>query len=97
MKTEEIIHLASLARIRLTSDEIASFAKDADQILAYVAQVKELSFGERKPIVPPHANPLRDDVATHKPGIYTDAILEAFPQRVERYALVKKILANDNA
>lgn len=97
MKREDITHLARLARIRLSEDEISSFAKDADDILAYVAQVTELSFGERKPIVPPHANPLRADVATHEPGAYTDAVLEAFPKRVGRHALVKKILSNDNA
>lgn len=97
MKKEDIQHLARLSRISLSENEIESFSKEADAILGYVDQIKELSFGERKAIVPPHANPLRDDVATHEPGAYTDAILEAFPKRVGRYALVKKILSNDNA
>lgn len=96
MKSEEIKHLARLARIHLSEDEITSFTKDADSILAYVDQVKELSFGERKPVIPAHSNPLREDVATHAPGTYSDAILEAFPKRVGRHALVKKILSIDN-
>ncbi len=97
MTKEEIQHLARLSRIHLSEKEIESFAQEADAILGYVDQIKELSFGERKPVVPPHQNPLRDDVVTHTPGAYTDAILDAFPKRVGRYALVKKILSNDNA
>ena len=41
--------------------------------------------------------PLRDDIATHEPGYFTDDILASLPKRSGRFALVKKILSNDNA
>lgn len=92
MQIEEVKHLAALSRVTLTEEEIASFASDMDSILGYVDHVKKLSLGEREAIVPPHPNPLRDDVVTNEGGTYSDAIIAAFPKKVGRHALVKRIL-----
>lgn len=97
MEIEEIKHLARLARISLSDVEIAAFKTDAESILGYVAQIQELSFGARKPVVGAHTNPLRADVPLQAPGTYSDAVMEAFPKRAGRHNLVKKILSNDNA
>jgi len=97
MEIEEIKHLARLARVALTDEEIAAFKTDAESILGYVAQVQELSFGARKPVVGAHANPLRADEPLQEPGTYSDAIIAAFPKHSGRHNLVKKILSNDNA
>ncbi len=97
MEIEEIKHLARLARISLSDAEISSFKTDAESILGYVAQVQELSFGARKPVVGLHVNPLRKDEPLQVPGTYSDAIIDAFPKKAGRHNLVKKILQNDNA
>ena len=78
------------------SRALRSFATNMDSILGYVDHVKKLSLGEREAIVPPHPNPLRDDVRTHEPGTYSDDIIAAFPKKVGRLALVKRILGNQD-
>jgi aspartyl-tRNA(Asn)/glutamyl-tRNA(Gln) amidotransferase subunit C len=96
MKTEDVQHLATLARLHLSEHELATFGVEADAILGYIDHIKGLALGEREPVLPVHTNPLRDDVTTHAPGTYSDAIVAAFPKRAGRYALVKKILNTTN-
>lgn len=96
MQRDDIQHLATLARVRLSDEEMIAFASDMDSILGYVDHVKKLSLGEREAVVPPHANPLRDDVSTHEPGTYSDRIIAAFSKKVGRHALVKRILGTDH-
>lgn len=96
MQIEEVKHLAALSRITLTEEEIASFATNMDSILGYVDHVKKLSLGEREAVVPPHPNPLRADEPTHEPGTFSDDIIAAFPKKVGRLALVKRILGNQD-
>jgi aspartyl/glutamyl-tRNA(Asn/Gln) amidotransferase C subunit len=96
MKTEDVQHLATLARLHLTDEELVSFGAEADAILGYIDHIKGLALGEREPILPVHTNPLRDDATTHAPGTYSDVIVAAFPKSSGRYALVKKILNTTN-
>lgn len=62
--TETVKHLASLARISLTDEEIASLTTDLSNIVESVAKVSEVATDE----VPPTSHPLplhnvfRDDV-----------------------------------
>ncbi|MBI4086790.1 Asp-tRNA(Asn)/Glu-tRNA(Gln) amidotransferase subunit GatC [Candidatus Kaiserbacteria bacterium] len=93
MEISEIQHLAALARIRLTDEEAGAFAAECDSILAYVAQVKEISTGgSAAPSAGAHKNVLREDVETTEPEAYAEALLAAAPDRDGRYLRVKKIL-----
>lgn len=84
--------LARLARLRLSDEEADHYAHDFDAILGYVDAVKEIAAEDAEPKVGPVANVLRDDVETHEPGVYTEALLAAAPEREGAYVKVKKIL-----
>lgn len=93
MKREDILHLADLARIELTEQEVERFSKEFDSILGYVASIKDLasqaSPEEKLGVV---SNVLREDEDPHAPDLYTEDLLAAAPDRVGRYVRVKKIL-----
>jgi aspartyl-tRNA(Asn)/glutamyl-tRNA(Gln) amidotransferase subunit C len=54
---DEVLHVARLARLELTEDEVARFAEQLSAILEAVSTVSELDLSD----VPPTAHPL--DVA----------------------------------
>lgn len=88
---QEVLHLASLARIKLLPNEAEDFAKEIDSILDYVGQIKEVS-GDLKKEKPLLRNVMRDDIVVHKPGEFSEKILSNAPQREGNYFKVKKIL-----
>lgn len=98
MTADEVRHLADLARIEIAQAEAAELASEFDAILSYVAAVQEISAGtgSAAPVVPAHHNILREDIETHEPGAYTDALLAQAPQRAGRHVQVKQILGNNN-
>ena len=89
--TEEIKHLADLARIEMTEAEAEKMTKEVDAILDYVGQIKEVS-GNSERVLPKHRNVMREDVVTNKTGEYTEAIMKNAPAREGKYFKVKKIL-----
>jgi aspartyl/glutamyl-tRNA(Asn/Gln) amidotransferase C subunit len=92
MTVEDIRHLATLARIKLSDEEERAYAMDADSILGYIDHIRQLALGDREPKVYPEANPLRDDVVTDEPMRYVAAIHDAFPKKSGDHLLVKRIL-----
>lgn len=92
---EEIEKLATLARIELSQAEKEKLRVDIGAILEYVSQIKEVSAKTaEKPsdYFVASVNVMREDANPHGTGIYTDALLDAAPQREEQYIRVKKIL-----
>ena len=58
---EEVRHIARLARLELTADEVTRFQVELSQILDYVAQLEDMEGGDR--VEPPAPDqPLRPDV-----------------------------------
>ncbi len=51
---EEVLHVARLARLELSDDEVERFREQLDAILAAVSKVSELDLSD----VPPTAHPL---------------------------------------
>ncbi len=100
MKLEEIKKLTILSRIDMTESEMNKIANDFDSILAYVGQVKEatklikndINEEKIKESYLKFGNIVRIDVATEKPGIYSDKIIKEMPDNDGRYLKVKKIL-----
>lgn len=89
---EEVKKLAELARIEVGDAEAATLAKDMEQILGYVEQVRniaEISGGiqEEGP-----ANVMRADAEPHQSGVYTSALMSAVPETEDGFVKVKKIL-----
>ena len=94
MTKEEILHLAGLARIRLTNDEIESLKTDLTQILDYVGVVTEIA-GEDPDLEPKAGavhNVLREDKITNEPGSLTDDLIKEMPDTKGQFLKVKKIL-----
>lgn len=91
----EVAHLAKLAHLAVTDEELDVFAGQLDQILDAVAKVGEVA-GED---VPPtsHAVPLtnvvRDDVV--RPGLTQQQALSAAPAAEEGRFRVPRILGEE--
>ena len=95
MKREDIEHLAKLARIAVTESEADALAKDITSILGYVSEIEEITGnaeGEKK--VGALCNVMREDKDPHEPGIYTEDLLNAAPEREGQYVVVKKIIGD---
>jgi aspartyl-tRNA(Asn)/glutamyl-tRNA(Gln) amidotransferase subunit C len=89
---DEVAHLARLARLSLTDDELAHYAGQLDVILDAVASISQAV----TPDIPPttHAVPVtnvvRDDVA--RPGLGAQAVLAGAPAAQDDRFRVPRIL-----
>ncbi len=96
MKREEIEHLARLARISLTEEELVSMESDLSSILEYVSAVRDIAGdGALEPRLTPRINVFRKEVVTNEPNQYTGDILAEMPETHGRFLKVKKILQID--
>ena len=92
---DEVAHLAKLARLAVTDDELDVFAGQLDQILDSVAKVSEVAAAD----VPPtsHAVPLtnvfRQDVVV--PGLSQQQALAGAPAAEEGRFRVPRILGEE--
>ncbi|PPK64294.1 Asp-tRNA(Asn)/Glu-tRNA(Gln) amidotransferase subunit GatC [Actinokineospora auranticolor] len=92
---DEVAHLARLARLAVTEDELDLFAGQLDQIVAAVAQVGEVAGQD----IPPtsHAVPLtnvfRRDLA--RPGLTPRQALAAAPAAEDDRFRVPRILGEE--
>ena len=92
---EEVAHLAHLARLAVTEDELDTFAGQLDQILTSVARIGQVAADD----IPPtsHAVPLtnvtRPDVP--RPGLERDAALAGAPAAEDHRFRVPRILGEE--
>ncbi|TWJ17545.1 Asp-tRNA(Asn)/Glu-tRNA(Gln) amidotransferase subunit GatC [Geobacter argillaceus] len=89
---EQVQHVARLARLSLSDDEVAMFTGQMADILAYVEKLNELNTDG---IVPtshavPMENAFRDDVV--RPSIGADAALANAPDRIDDFFRVPKVI-----
>jgi len=81
ISAEQVAHLANLARIDLSADEIQSLTRDLGQIVDAVAKVNEVATDE----VPATSHPMplvnvfRDDVP--RPSLTVEQALSGAPDR----------------
>lgn len=105
--TSDIEKLASLARMDISEEEKASFAKEIDSILGYVEQLNTVSAHStgsasasttgaagtvNTPVAPLHRNQLRDDVSDAELNPASELLVKAAPQSEGDLVKVKKIL-----
>lgn len=88
----EVAHLAKLARLALTDDELDHYATQLDVILGSVARVAEVAADDIPPTshAIPMANVFRPDVVV--PGLTAEAALAAAPAAEEERFRVPRIL-----
>ncbi|HEY3186513.1 MAG TPA: Asp-tRNA(Asn)/Glu-tRNA(Gln) amidotransferase subunit GatC [Solirubrobacteraceae bacterium] len=92
LSREEVRHVARLARLHLTDDELERMREQLDAILAYVDKLRELDVEGVEPTS--HAVPLvdvmRDDVPA--PSLPQDEALANGPDRAGEFFRVPRII-----
>lgn len=96
MLVETVERLAKLARIRIPDGRKEALAGEFEQMLAYIAQLNELTLssemGEGMPAIPRLHNVFREDANPNETGMYTETLVAAFPAKSGSALSVKKII-----
>jgi aspartyl-tRNA(Asn)/glutamyl-tRNA(Gln) amidotransferase subunit C len=97
---EDVRHVADLANLELTAEELPRMAHDLNAILGHIAQLSELDTSQVEPmaqvgqslgIVPAAAGEaLRPDVV--KPSVDRAAVMASAPQSDGRFFKVPKVI-----
>ncbi|MCA9365961.1 Asp-tRNA(Asn)/Glu-tRNA(Gln) amidotransferase subunit GatC [Candidatus Kaiserbacteria bacterium] len=96
MTKEEILHLGTLSRIRLSEAEAEKLHTEIDSILAYVSQVNDIAAsGDLTKKTGAVHNVFRVDEVAATTNATADELIAAFPEKKGRFLRVKKILDND--
>lgn len=93
---KQVRHVAKLARLDLTEDEVARFSTQLSAILGYVEKLNELNTNSVEPLahcLPMH-NVFREDVIIE--SLDTKPALRNAPQHFESFFKVPKILDEDS-
>ena len=92
---DDVRHVARLARLDVTDDEVALFAEQLGAVLDHARDVEALDTSD----VPPTAHPLplvnvlRDDLV--RPSLDRDEVLAAAPEAEDRRFKVPRILGEE--
>jgi len=89
---KEVKHIAALARIGVTEEEVDKFSTDLSVVLDWIDQLKEVDVTAVEPMA--HVTGLLDVTREDRVEIFseTEKIIESFPEKKERYAKVKSVL-----
>jgi aspartyl-tRNA(Asn)/glutamyl-tRNA(Gln) amidotransferase subunit C len=94
---EQVRHVAKLARLKCSDEEIKGFTGQLGAILEYVAQLEKVDTENVEPLahcLPVH-NVFRQDEV--KPSLSNDAALANAPQRDGEFFAVPKVLDDASA
>ena len=89
---QEVRHVAKLARLNCTDEEVTLFTEQLGAILEYIDQLDELDTTNIEPLahcLPVH-NVLRDDIP--QPSLTNDQALANAPQRDGEFFAIPKVL-----
>jgi aspartyl-tRNA(Asn)/glutamyl-tRNA(Gln) amidotransferase subunit C len=92
MKREDIAHLATLARLELSEQELENFEGELSSIMSYVGAISDIASEVSAPEVGVRHNVFRADVVTNEADEYSADLLAQMPHTEGRYLKVKKIL-----
>ena len=92
VSTEQVRHIAKLARIAMSDEEIERLAPELNNILGWVEQLGEVDTDGVEPLaaVIPNQLRLRDDVITD--GDIRDKVLANAPQAEHGFFTVPKVI-----
>lgn len=91
---EEIKHIAKLARIKLSSQEVLKFQKELSLILDYIEQLKEVDTSKidfKKDLIRSQGI-TREDEEIQKPIEQSLKLIDLAPDKKDNYLKTKKIL-----
>ena len=88
----DVEHVARLARLELSGEEVETFTGQMDAILSYVEQLNALDTTSVTPTshAVPMENAFRDDVT--RPSIGVDNALANAPDRIDGFFRVPKVI-----
>lgn len=93
LSKEETQHIAKLARLGLSEEEIAKYQKDLSSILDYIEKLKEVNIEGVKPFT--HSvemvNMSRKDTKRKKTKEETDKLIKLMPESKDGYLKVKSV------
>jgi aspartyl-tRNA(Asn)/glutamyl-tRNA(Gln) amidotransferase subunit C len=83
ISTANVVHVAKLARLALTDEEIERTTAQLGDMLDHFADIERLDLADVSPMTQPYPlrNVLRDDVVV--PGLDRDEVLAAAPDPVD--------------
>lgn len=89
---EEVLHVAELARLSLSPEEIELFTVQLNDILEYVEKLQELDTSGVAPLaqVIPLFSVFREDLVRESPPL--DVVLENAPAREDGNFLVPRVI-----
>ncbi|MCS4489796.1 Asp-tRNA(Asn)/Glu-tRNA(Gln) amidotransferase subunit GatC [Corynebacterium sp. ES2794-CONJ1] len=88
----EVAHLAKLARLALTDEELDRFAEQIDSIVANVSAVQKVSVEGVEPMSHPHSIPTRMREDRVEPTLTAEQALDQAPKVAEQRFVVPQIL-----
>lgn len=90
----DVRHVAKLARLKVTDDEVHRFTQQLAHVLDYVAKMGELDVSGVEPMAHPLdlSNVLRDD--RELPGVPVDVALANAPRRDDPFFSVPKVIGD---
>ena len=94
LTTEQLRHLANLAKLELNDEELDKLQKDLNGILDYVEQIEKLKLEDSEPLIagPSQDMLLREDVPENRDIETIKQIIVAFPEKENGYLKVPKII-----
>ncbi len=92
---EDVEHIAELARLRFSEEELNNFTGQLNDILAYVDKLNELDTENVEPLSHPVEgnNVFREDEV--KPSIDRDEALKNAPEKDEQFFHVPKVIGGE--
>ncbi|MEH7416139.1 Asp-tRNA(Asn)/Glu-tRNA(Gln) amidotransferase subunit GatC [Neobacillus drentensis] len=92
ISTEEVKHVANLARLAVTEEEVEKFTKQLDKIITFAEQLNELDTENVKPTyhVLDMKNVLREDIP--QKGLPREEVLKNAPEHQDGQIKVPSIL-----
>lgn len=92
---EDVRHVARLARLSVTDDEVALLAPQLNAILGYAEQIAEVAADDVEPMIHPFApsDVAREDIPS--PSLSRDAILAGAPAVEQMRFAVPRIVAEE--
>ena len=90
----DVRHVAKLARLELTDEQVHHFTDQLGAVLGYIDQLREVEIDGVEPLAHPLdlVNVLREDVAA--PGSDRDVMLQNAPDRQDAFFKVPKVLGD---
>ena len=92
---DDVAHVARLARLELTEDELELFTSQLAAVLDHADDVEKLDVGDVPPTMHPYPlrNVMRDDVV--RPGVDRDEVLAEAPDAEDGRFKVPAILGEE--